>query len=212
MVDARISGKGERFFYMTATEADTKAETLRIGRKNEGTEGVSIPANLRADAVEAERQLAAVGATIMDAVRYYLAHARPAGGERTVHQVVSEFIAAKRNAGRKDTYLDVQQYVLGNVFAGEFGARKIHEIAAPEIDAWMNAKPWAMRTRLNYFSDLHNLFGFAVRRGYRPTNPVAQIEKPTVTETSPGVLTVTQAASLLNACATGEAEMLAAVA
>ncbi|HEV7868639.1 MAG TPA: hypothetical protein VGO90_13215, partial [Chthoniobacteraceae bacterium] len=161
MVDARISGKGERFFYITATEADTKAETLRIGRKNEGTEGVSIPATLRADAVEAERQLAAVGATIMDAVRYYLAHARPAGGERSVHQVVAEFIAAKRNAGRKDTYLDVQQYVLGNVFAGEFGARKIHEIAAPEIDTWMNAKPWAMRTRLNYFSDLRNLFGFA---------------------------------------------------
>ena len=143
---------------------------------------------------------------------YYLAHAKPAGGERTVHQVVTEFITAKRNAGRKDSYLDIQKYVLSNVFAGAFGVRKIHEVTAPEIDAWMNAKPWAMRTRLNYFSDIRNLFGFAVRRGYRPTNPIAQIEKPTVTETSPGVLTIAQASSLLNVCASGEAEMLPAVA
>lgn len=30
LVDARISGKGERFLFATATEADTKAELLRI--------------------------------------------------------------------------------------------------------------------------------------------------------------------------------------
>ena len=212
MVDARISGKGERFFYPTATEADTKADALRIGRKNEGTEGASIPSSLRADAVEAERQLATVGASLMDAVRYYLAHAKPSGGERTVAQTVTEFLAAKRNAGRKANYLSVQGYVLSNVFAGEFGPRKIHEITAPEIDAWMTGKPWAMRTRLNYFQDIRNLFGFAVRRGYRPTNPIAQIEKPTVTETSPGVLTIAQTAALLNVCASGAAEMLPAVA
>jgi site-specific recombinase XerD len=118
-----------------------------------------------------------------------------------VDQVVTEFMAAKRNAGRKDSYLDIQKYVLGNVFGGEFGPRKIHEISASEIDVWMSAKPWAMRTRLNYFQDIRNLFGFAVRRGYRPTNPIAQIEKPTVTESSPGVLSVEQASSLLKVCA-----------
>ena len=212
LVDARANGKGERFFYATATEADTKADALRIARKNTGSESVTIPAKLREDALDAERQLAAVGATLAEAVAYFLAHAKPAGGERTVHQAVTEFLTAKRNAGRKDNYLSVQGYVLSNVFAGEFGTRKIHEITAPEIDAWMTGKPWAMRTRLNYFQDIRNLFGFAVRRGYRPTNPIAQIEKPSVTETSPGVLTIAQTSALLNACAEGEAEMLPAVA
>ena len=212
LVDARIAGKGERYFYATATEADTKADALRIARRNEGTEGASIPATLRADAVEAERKLAAVGATLADAVAYYLAHAKPAGGERTVHQTVTEFLTAKRNAGRKENYMKVQDYVLGNVFGGEFGQRKIHEITAPEIESWMNAKPWTMRTRLNYFSDIRNLFGFAIRRGYRPTNPITQLEKPIVTETSPGILSIAQASALLNVCAQGAAQMLPAVA
>ena len=84
----------------SAVEADTKADMLRIERRNTGSEGAAIPTKLRADAVEAERRLAVVGATLMDAVDYYLAHARPAGGTRTVHQVVAEFMAAKRTAGR----------------------------------------------------------------------------------------------------------------
>lgn len=216
MVDGRFleSGvaKGERFFFETAGEADTKAEQLRVERKNGGTEAASLPTALRAAAFDAQRRLAAVGATIGQAVDYFLAHARPAGGERTVQQVVSEFLAAKQDAGRKASYLDVQRYVLGSVFAGEFGARKVHEIGAPEIKEWMAGKDWTARTRLNYFSDIRNLFGFAVRNGYRPTNPIAQLEKPKVTEERPGVLTVEQAGALLNVCAEGEREMLAPVA
>jgi len=212
MVDARINGAGERFFFDTAGEADTKADQLRIDRKNTGNEGATISSKLRVEALEAEQLLSAVGATLTDAARYYLAHAKPVGGQRTVSEVVREFLAAKRNAGRKASYLDIQKYVLENVFAGTFGQRQIHEIAGPEIEAWMDGKPWTMRTRLNYFSDVRNLFGFAVRKGYRPTNPVEQIEKPTVTETSPGVLTLKQASALLNVCASREAEMLPAVA
>jgi integrase len=212
LVDARINGTGERFFFQTATEADTKADQLRIGRKNTGNEGATLSSRLRADALEAERLLTPVGASLLEAVSYYLAHAKPAGGHRNVIETVHEFLAAKRNAGRKASYLDIQKYVLENVFAGRFGPRLIHEITASEIDEWMNGKPWTIRTRLNYFSDIRNLFGFAVRKGYRPTNPVEQLEKPTVTETSPGVLTVKQAQALLKVCAEGEAEMLPAVA
>lgn len=212
LVDARISGKGERFFFETATEADTKAEALRIARKNGGTEAAELPSRLRAEAIDAERRLAAVGATITQAVDYYLAHAKPAGGTRTTHEVVNEFLQAKRIAGRKSSYLDVQKYVLSNVFGGQFGTRQVHEITSTEIDTWMNAQAWSIRTRLNYFSDVRNLFGFAVRKGYRPTNPTAQLEKPIVTDQSPGVLSIAQASSLLNVCARGEAEMLPAVA
>jgi integrase len=212
MVDARINGTGERFFFATVVEADTKADALRIARKNGGTEATTIPARLREEALDAQRRLAAVGVTITQAVDYYLAHARPAGGERKLRDVVAEFIAAKRAAGRKESYLEVQGYVLGNVLAREFGDRMVNEITDAEIDAWMNRQKWSLRTRLNYFSDVRNLFGFAVRKGYRPTNPMERLEKPTVTEKSPGILTPDQASALLIAASAGEGEMLPAVA
>ena len=204
-------GKRERFYFLSETAAKTKAQELRIRFENEGKSSAQLSDRERDDAAECLRRLRPLGIGLIEVVEFYLAHARPEGGERTVDQVITEFMTAKRNAGRKDTYLDIQQYVLGNVFGGEFGSRKIHEISAPDIDTWMSTKPWAMRTRLNYFQDIRNLFGFAMRRGYRPTNPIVQIEKPTVTESSPGVLTVVQASALLNVCASGVAEMLAAV-
>ena len=205
-------GKRERFFFLTEVEAKTKAEQLRNRFYEEGKSSAQLSDRERDDAAECLRRLRPHGVDLIEAVQFYLAHARPAGGERTVHQVVTEFMTAKRNAGRKDSYLDIQNYVLGNVFAGEFGKRKIQDIGATEIETWMNGKSWAMRTRLNYFQDIRNLFGFAMRRGYRPTNPIAQIEKPTVTESSPGVLSVEEATSLLNVCASGAREMLPAVA
>jgi integrase len=211
LVDGRLNGKGERFFFATATEADTKADQLRIDRNNTGKEGASISTKLRADAIDAQRRLAEVGATIGEAVDYYLVNARPTGGKRTVREVIPEFISAKRVAGRKENYLEVQSYVLG-VFATEFGDRHIHEVAAPEIDTWMGTKGWSMRTRLNYFSDIRNLFGFAIRKKYRATNPMAALEKPMVDKTSPGVLTVEQAAALLTVAGEGKAEMLPAIA
>src|SRR4051812_44125214 len=77
MVDARFGAsgsQGERFFFHTATEADTKADALRIARKNGGTEATSIPARLREEALDAERRLAALGASITQAVDYFIAH------------------------------------------------------------------------------------------------------------------------------------------
>jgi integrase len=212
LVDARVNGIGERFFCETATEADTKAESLRIARVNGGTEAASLPSRLRADAIEADKMLAGTGAGILDAVRYFLAHERPAAGKRTLAQVVTEFLKAKQDAGRKDSYIDIQRYVLANVFGADFGTRQVNEITADEIEKWMGAKNWSMRTRLNYFADIRNLFGFAMKRGYSASNPMYRLEKPNVPEKRPDVLTVEQAGSLLKVCAAGEREMLGAVA
>lgn len=212
LVDARVNGVGERFFFETAVEADTKADALRIARENGGNEAVELSSRLRSDAIEAEKLLAGTGAGILDAVRFYLTHSKPTGGKRTVAQVVTEFLKAKQEAGRKSTYLDVQRYVLGNVLGEKFGARQIHEIAAEELETWMSEKQWSMRTRLNYFSDIRNLFGFAVKRGHTGANPILRLEKPSVPEKRPDVLTVEQAKALLDVCASGEREMLGAVA
>lgn len=212
MVDCRINGKGERFFFETAAEADTKADLKRLEKQQSGKEGVMLSEALRLAAMDAEKRLRSVGATITEAVDFFLAHARPGGGERTIAQVIEEFIAAKRTANRKETYLKIQTYVLSNVFGEVFGERKAQDVTAPEIEAWMNAQDWSGRTRLNYFSDVRNLFGFAVRRGYRPNNPMLVLEKPSVMAAKPGVLTVQQASSLLSVAEAGEGEMLAAVA
>ena len=212
LVDARRDGQGKRYFYTTAAEADAKAEQLRIQVVNEGTAALSMPLDLRAEAIECHEKLKAAGATLREATAFFLKHAKPAGGERTVAELVSEFLAAKTKAGRRDTYLDVQRYVLENVFAGKFGARQVREVSSSEIEEWMEEQNWAMRTRLNYYRDLGNLLGFAQRRGYVASNAIGRIERPKVKGKPPGVLTVDEAKALLMAAAAREDGLLPAVA
>lgn len=198
LVDARIAGKGERYFLKTKIEADTKAEQLRTARKNNGSSALAMPDKLRVEAMECGQRLAEVGATLTEAADYFIRHARPNAGARTVADVVAAFLSAKEEAGRRATYLSIQSYVLG-YFAKTFGERPIHSIGHGEISDWMLAQPWTLRTRSNYRSDLANLFNFAVKRGCCASNPIDRLEKITLDDKPPGILTIKEAASLLTA-------------
>ena len=199
MVDARIGGKGERLFFKSKGEAETKAEHLRITRKNQGTAGVAIPEKVRVDAIECVRLLDPLGVSLRDAVDYFIAHARPSGGVKQVKPIVEEFLRAKKDANRRPEYLRVQRYILGK-FCESFGERAANEVHADDISTWFRTQTWGQRTRRNYHNDLSNFFGFAVRNGYCAVNPLKRLEKPQVDESgAPGIFTPEEAVALLNA-------------
>ena len=58
----------------------------------------------------------------------------------------------------------------------------------------------ASQTRINYRRAIHNLFTFAMTRGYCASNPVTKATQPKVTPGEIGILTVPQAQALLVAC------------
>ncbi len=198
LVDARIAGKGERIFFKTKGEAETKAEQLRAERKNSGETALAMPDKLRIEAMECGQRLERVGATLTEAVDYFIRHAKPTAGAQTINEVVAAFLRAKEQAGRRPGYLSIQKYVLGH-FAKTFGERPIHSVGHDEISDWMLAQPWALRTRSNYRSDLANLFNYAVKRGNCASNPMARMERITLDDKPPGILTIKQTASLLTA-------------
>lgn len=201
MVDGRTNGKGERLFFDTKQEAEAKADTLRIERRNNGTAALAIPTKLRIEAVECAARLAAVGTSLTEATDFFILHARPDAGAKSVTEVVATWLREKERAGRRPEYLRVQKHVFGN-FAATFGPREIHTISNQEISDWMNSHPWKLRTRENYRRNLSNLFGFAIRHHHCATNPLSRIERATLDDTPPGILTVPEATRLLSTAIT----------
>ncbi|MDB6172262.1 MAG: integrase family protein [Chthoniobacteraceae bacterium] len=195
-VDSRINGIGERLFYKSAAEADTKAEQLRVKRLNEGKASVVFSESHRIMAERCIAKLAEVGADLDQATDFFLKHTRPKAGARTVKILAAEFLKAKQLAGRRANYLSVQKYVLG-VFERTFGEREVHTIGHQEISDWMHAKEWGLRTRDNYRRDLGNLFNFAIKHNYATVNPLEKIEVATLDDAPPGILTVEQCSTLL---------------
>ncbi len=198
LVDARIKGKGERRFFETKGDADVWARTQRIRRINEGYAGGALPERLRVEARECQRRLKSFGTSLTDAVDYYLRHATPAGGERKISELVVEFIAAKRKAGRREEYLRIQASVLG-LFSKKFPEAHAHEINSHDVDDWLTARGGTLRTRSNYQNDVRNLFNFAVKHGYTASNPVDKLEKITLDQHAVEILTIEQVRKLLQA-------------
>lgn len=201
MVDSRISGRGERIFFNSKQEASTKAEALRIERNNNGTAAIAIPAKLRIEAADCAARLSAVGASLSEATNYFLQHARPDEGAKSVKEMIEDWLREKERAGRRSEYLRVQGHVLGK-FAATFGDREIHTINHQDISDWMNAQSWKLRTRENYRSNLSNLFTYAIRHHHCATNPLSRIERATLDDTPPGILTVTEGTRLLSVAST----------
>jgi integrase len=203
MVDCRINGKGGRKYFATMKEAEGEQQRQRVKRANEGLSGMAVPEKLRVEALDCQRRLQPFNASLTAAVDFFLRHAKPAGGHRTVKELVAEFIEAKRAAGRREEYLRIQASVLG-VFAKAFPDALAHEIAAAQIEGWLGTRRGSLRTRRNYQNDIRNLFNFAVRRGYVASNPAERLEKIILDERPVEILTVAQAARLLEAAeATG---------
>ncbi len=198
LLDCRIKGRGERKYFATRAEAEGQQQLLRIERNNEGISSMACPKELREEALKCQRRLDPFKASLTDAVDFYLKNSKPPGGHRTTKELIDEFIEAKRTAGRRAEYLRIQASVLG-IFSKAFPDRLAHEIGASEIDEWLKARGKSLHTRLNYQTYLHNLFNFAIRRQYVASNPIDRMEKVTLDEKPVEILTVEQAARLMEA-------------
>jgi integrase len=192
------NGIRKNSFFESKAEATTFAEQTETEVDNHGQELAAMPNELRIEAINCNKRVVAVGATLTQAVDFFLKHAKPWGGTRLVKFVVEEFINAKKQAGRRPEYIRIQSAVLGK-FSRHFGEQPIHEIGTPKINEWMLTQNWTLRTRLNYQHDLRNLFGFAKKHGYCAIDPTKQLEAPRLDEPPPGILTISQATKLLNA-------------
>lgn len=197
-----INGKRQRFFFKTKEEAETKAEQLRISRKNEGTAAFSIPERLRVEAIEAAALLEPFGRSLMDAVKFYLPHLEAQQKTVSWTEFIKDFLSIKKADGVSDRYFhDLTNKV--ECFEKTFGERDVSSIGRVELDDWLRTlktnkgKPVSALTRNNYRRVLVVAFNYAKFQNYCAENPVSETAKAKEIETSVGILSVSELSKLL---------------
>jgi len=191
-------GRRRRFFPHTLEgkrEAKTVREILKNQLENEGIAAVSLPEQLRTEAVNCQRLLEPVGSSLTEAVQFYLKHAKPVGGKKSLADAIAEFAASKRKAGRRESYVRILEWVL-KAFAANHTDRNVNEITRHHVEAWLDGNQ-NLATRKNRIRDLSIFFEFCRRRGYCASNPLENIERPIVTRGRPEIFKVDEAAALL---------------
>src|SRR5260370_8342950 len=208
VINYREAGKRKRSFFETKNEADTFAQTRNIELKNAGREGAEFPAALRIMAQECKDALSAYGRTIKDATDFFVRYLAASEKSCSAAQLVDELVAAKKTDGASIRHVNDLRYRLNN-FANKFDGQPVATITTKEIDDWLRSLKVAPITRNHYRALIILAFNFAVRRGYATDNPAKQTDRATERSGEIGILTVTQAARLLESATPGMLPYLA---
>jgi integrase len=197
-------GKGRsRQFFKSKTEAQTFLQQKLTEQENYGIAGVSFTERHRAEYLECAEALQPFGATIRDAVKYYIPHLQAMKRSCTAAQLVEELLQVKESDGASKRYLSDLRSRL-NHFSETFDGKPIAEIASTEIDEWLRSlshketgKRLSPISRNNFRRVLIVAFNFARDRNYCTDNPAQKTAKAKAVETVIGILTVDETARLL---------------
>ena len=200
VVNYREAGKRKRKFFETEPQAKSFATFKNAELRRNGIFHAEFPERLRIMAQNAVERLRPFGKTIDDAVAHYVAHLKASEKSCTAVQLVKELLAEKKADGVSERHLGDLRYRL-SVFANAFDGKPVAMITRTEIDDWLRALPVSPLTRNNYRQRTALAFNFAIGRGYATSNPAEHAAKAKVVDAPVGILSVNEAARLLEAAA-----------
>jgi integrase/recombinase XerC len=122
------------------------------------------------------------------------APAGPAGV--SVVETCNDLLVTKAKAGRTDKHLANLRRSMSWFCAGR-AYQSLSAVTPADVEAWLDALPYAPKTRKNALNDVRSLFNFALRRGMIGFNPAAGVEAPRLTNAPPEVHTPEQTALVL---------------
>jgi hypothetical protein len=198
-VDVGVAaGKRIRKRFPTKTEADLWAKENKSIKRTESVKTLSLWANL----TEGERgslmraldilRPALTQINFEEIAQCYMTFAKPSGGKKLLTDAIQALIKRKERGNKKQSYRDRLDRDL-NAFASDFPGSMVNEISQRTIEDWVFDDAWKPITQRNRLRDLHQLFAFALKEKWCGVNPVANIEKPSITWESPEVFTPQEA-------------------
>jgi integrase len=114
---------------------------------------------------------------------YVEREAPPAATPTTVTEAATRYMANREAIGLKSgTLSDYESYLRVHLLP-VFGAKRLDEVTADDIEAFMMATLGTGRARksvVNYLGVLHAIYTYAVKRGWCTANPVAAVDKPRI--------------------------------
>ena len=104
-------------------------------KQSSGAAAFSLTHSQISEAASCFRRLEGL-ASLNEAVSYFLKHANPAGGKRTLEEVAQEFLRSRAAMGvRARTLTQYESYL--RTIGERFGPQSIHEVRRGEIEDWL---------------------------------------------------------------------------
>lgn len=170
----KINGKRVAIWFATKKEADERLEKEKEKVKQFGHSAYSLTEAERHRFTAARERLAAAGASIEQAVDFYLAEHRALRAPIALGELLDAFVLAKELAGRRERYV-TQLGVSCRSFIRGREKTLVTEVRREDVARWITGNGWAPKTQQVYLGDLRALFSWALEdeQRYLAKNPAS---------------------------------------
>lgn len=192
-----------RKFFPTKTAAEQWFATRRADVRTYGEEAVQFlhamtPAQ-RVELVHQLNRLRTMGHTVRSAADA-LEQRRSAGPSIDIRTAADRFLAAKGARGLRPRSLAKLRSSMRVLCQGVGSDRPLRDVTTGDVRDVLDRNGWAVSTRKGCLGDFGTFFAYCRRHEWIDGNPCARIETPILDKAPPGILTLNQAKTLVNAC------------
>lgn len=110
---------------------------------------------------------------------------------KTLGEAITELLAAKKESGRRQKYIDNLEWYLGKFSKGR-EALPVSAVSTAVIEDWFKGRNEKPRSKNGHISTLSALFSYCARKGFIQSNPVTAIDRVHVDSEVPSTLTLKQ--------------------
>ena len=172
----------------TLKDAKAWAEEQLLAYGNHGRSFTALPAQAQRDAITAWAKLSEHGIGFIEAAEAAIRYLRPAGGKKTVTEVIAELKASKATRKERGELRgrSMEDFRLRSAkVEGRFGTRHINTLTEGEVAAWLkelattgnNGRPLSPISVRHYAQGLSEICRYAVAKRYCLENPLDHITR-----------------------------------
>lgn len=191
-----VDGRRKLRSFKTLTAARDALRDAQEARRRLGDLAPILSTAEAADFVTARERLRAAGASVQEAVDYYLKHAARVREKVMVPDLVERFIAAKIEAGRAVRGVQTLRCAL-RALSRWLPLTAAVDVTRDDVEDWLRASGWAARTRNKRLGFVSSLFSWGRSRGLCARNPCEGIGRAREDQEEIGTLTLAECEALL---------------
>jgi integrase len=195
------SGKRVQQAFKTRDDAEAERDRVRAELRSGGESMLMISAAERAAIMAARESLAKVGATLNEAVDFYLQHAKPGAGLLRLSELVERCLEAKYEEGKSGRYLGQLKCSAMALVRHLPSEQMAHDVSSDQVKAWLQANQWAPKTWNVYLGDVRTIFEWGKSRGHVTLNPCDAVGRKRLVDDEVAYLSVEQCRLLLDRAA-----------
>jgi integrase len=196
-----VDGRRKRVsFGANKREAEESLAEVKRSRRKMGDLGVVLSPLEMAEFVSLKAELREVGASMREAVGFFLKHGASLKRPVKVRTAVESFLEAKEETGRALRTVQSYRQTLRSL-SRMHGECLVHELTGADVVGWLNAQGWAARSWNGALGFVRTFLAWCMRsaQGYASRNVAVGMEmRPEVVAGEIGTLSLVECEALLS--------------